>query len=108
MISGIIILTVIVPGSPDSSISCRLARMLMLMLMLLEENYIVMEADCIVEKSPKSEKAIVLCFCPGNAERAAEIMQILREWKKTNLVLLRERKGFHGFHRKDLLQQYKA
>ena len=37
-----------------------------------------------------------LCFCPGNAERAAEIMQILREWKKTNLVLLRERKGFHG------------
>ena len=28
------------------------------MLMLLQENYIVMEADCIVKKSLKSEKAI--------------------------------------------------
>ena len=96
MISGIIIITVIVPGSPDSSISCRLARMLMLM--LLQENYIVMEADCIVKNLSKVKKPLDprLCFCPGNAERAAEIMQILREWKKTNLVLLRERKGFHG------------
>ena len=68
------------------------------MLMLLQENYIVMEADCIVKILSKVKKPLDprLCFCPGNAERAAEIMQILREWKKTNLVLLRERKGFHG------------